>query len=132
MGVLTVGTVELAVHDDRYVADAIGTPEVPKRYVIPSALTPLMLKSGKLVLSYVWAATADGTIQFYDYTAGAVIVETSTKTGGESSVREELSIINPDKHIGHELGVRVNVTVAGAAGETVRIRGATLELITGM
>jgi hypothetical protein len=55
-------------------ADAIGTPTFAHTTIQLDAETIAHLKSAKLIIDYTWAATADGTIQFYDSTAGVVRV----------------------------------------------------------
>jgi len=128
MGLLGSIVIPLDVGTATYDAASVGVKPVPKRFIVPSFLTQRSIIGAKLILSYVWAATADGTIRLYDYTAGAAVAQTTTKVGGESSVREEVSIPAPWTLIGHEVGVDINITVAGAAGEAVTLRGALLKI----
>jgi len=82
---------------------------------------------GALIVDYTWAATADGTIQLYDETNAVVLGETPVKTGGEVVERDAFDISKPATPCW--VRVRVNITVAGAAGETVTIYRAKVRTI---
>jgi len=119
--------ITIATRDESVAADAVATPEFTHyKFVIPTgALTHL--KSATFVIDYTWAATADGTIQLYDSTAGDVVAESTAKAGGESSEWEEISVTGTLTE-GNTLVVRANVTTAGAAGETATLNRAFLIL----
>ena len=110
-----------------YDAASTGTHEVARRWVFPAHVPDQQILHVKLILSYVWAETADGRIQLYNYTDGVVVVEKSF-TGGESSVRDELLVSAPWRLKGKELGVRIVIDAAGGTGEAVTLRGAMLEV----
>jgi len=111
-------------------ADAVGTPAFDHVRITLPAEALKHLKSASLIVDYVWAPTADGTIQLYDATAVAVRGESSAKTGGESSEWEEFSVTG--LVAGNTMQVRVNITAAGAAGETVTLYRAILRLVLGV
>jgi hypothetical protein len=72
--------------------DSTGAKDFPHtQFTVPSEALK-HLKSASLIVDYAWADTADGTIQLYDSTAGAVRGESSAKTGGESSPWESISV----------------------------------------
>jgi hypothetical protein len=111
-------------------ADAVGTPTFPHTTVKVPAEALKHLKSASLILDFAWAATADGTIQLYDSTAGAVRAETATFTGGEAS--EWLEVAASGLVAGNTMVIRANVTVAGAAGEKASLYRAILRLVLGV
>jgi len=88
------------------------------------------LKSAEAVIAYSWAATADGTIQLYDADAGAIRGESTTKTGGEFVAWETFKVTGLVE--GNAMYFRANITVAGAAGETVTLIKAYLLLTLGV
>jgi len=110
--------------------DATGTPVWPHTTIKVDDATLKHLKSAKLIVDYAWAGTADGTIQLYDSTANAVRGESGTKTGGESSEWEEISVSN--LVAGNTMVVRANITAAGASGETATLYRAILRLTLGV
>jgi len=134
---LKVDTIQLVVDipvlggaEQSVAADAVGTPTFAHtRVVLPTNILK-HLKSAKVAIDYAWAATADGTIQLYDETAATVRGETTTKTGGESSEWEEFTVTGLVE--GNTLVIRANVTVAGAAGETISLYRAILILTLGI
>jgi len=82
-----------------------------------------------VMVDYVWAATAAGTIQVYDETNAAVLGESTGKTGGESAEYEAFSISAPAT-TPVDIRCRVNITTAGSPGETVTIYRVRLIIIT--
>jgi len=88
------------------------------------------LKSAVAVVAYSWAATADGTIQLYDVDADVVRGESTTKTGGEFVAWETFKVTGLVE--GNAMYFRANITVAGAAGETVTLIKAYLLLTLGV
>jgi hypothetical protein len=113
-------------------ADAIGTPTFAHTTIQLDAETIAHLKSAKLIIDYTWAATADGTIQFYDSTAGVVRGEPAAAfVGGESSEWAEISV-DPNLVAGNTHVVRADIITAGAAGETVSLYRAILRLTLGV
>jgi len=88
------------------------------------------LKSAVIVINYDWAPTADGVFQLYDSTAGVVRGSSTTKTGGESAAWETFSVTGLVE--GNTYWLRANITVAGAAGETVTVYRAYLMLTLGV
>jgi len=108
-------------------ADAVGTPTFARTTMRLPAEALKHLKSASVIIDYTWAATADGTYQLYDSTAGVVRGESTTKTGGETSEYEEFDVTN--LVAGNTLVIRANVTVAGAAGETATLNRAILRLV---
>ena len=120
----------LVTESQSVAADAVAVTNVPhSRVIVPSTLDA-KVKSATLVLDYTWADTADGTIQLYDATGATVIAETSSKTGGESSEWEEVSVSTVT--LGNTMNLRVNITTAGAAGEAVNVHRAFLLLSLGL
>jgi len=112
-------------------ADAVGIQDIyDEPYKLRSEHIK-HLKSAEFIINYAWAATADGTIQLYDSTAAAVLAESTTKTGGESVAFEVIDITGT-LVAGNVLHVRVNITVAGAAGETTTVKRAWIRLILGI
>jgi len=109
-------------------ADAVGVTEFWGTAIFLTSEHLKHLKSAKFIIEYVWADTADGTIQLYDTTAGAVLAETTSKTGGEASTWEEVDVTGT-LIAGNRICPRANITVAGAAGEVVKLRRAYLRLI---
>ena len=109
-------------------ADAIAVVEALQRIAL-EAEDVAHQKAAYLDLSYLWAATADGTIQLYDVTGAVVAVETATLVGAETSERARLTVPTASLVAGREYKIRVNVTVAGAAGETTSVRKATLKIV---
>jgi len=123
-----VEQIEVVNGEQSLAADSVAAPEVPQRVILTSEDLN-NIRNATLELAYAWAATADGTIQLYDVTAGSVVAETTAKTGGESSEREQVTGFAANLTAGNEIKIRANITTAGAAGETVTIRKATLRLI---
>lgn len=80
-----------------------------------------------VIIDYDWAATADGTFQLYDATNAAVLGESSSKAGGESSRYEtfSVSVLSSEASI----LMRANITTAGASGEQVTLHRAILRLL---
>jgi len=111
-------------------ADAVGTPAFAHNRVILPTNILKHLKSAVLAVDYAWAATADGTLQLYDATAGVVRGESATKTGGESAEWETFTVTGLVE--GNEIVVRANITAAGAAGETCTLYRALLILTLGV
>jgi len=112
-------------------ADSIVTAIIYRSMIRLTSQHLKHMKSAKFIYDYTWAATADGTIQLYDATADVVIAESPTKTGGEASNWEETDVTGA-LVAGNGLRVHVNITVAGATGETVTLRRAYLRLICGV
>jgi len=112
-------------------ADATGTPAFSHTTIKLDSATIRHLKSAKLIVDYAWADTADGTIQLYDSTGATVIAESDTKSGGESSEWEEISVTGT-LIAGNTIVVRANITTAGEAGETVTLYRAILRLTLGV
>jgi len=81
------------------------------------------------MVDYTWAATANGTIQLYDETNAAVLGESTGKVGGESAEYESFSVAAPAT-TPVDIRCRVNITAAGAAGETVTVYRARLIVVT--
>jgi len=136
-GSLKVDTIQLTVDipilggaAQSVAADVVGTPEFARTTVKLDSEVLKHLKSAKVIIDFAWAATADGTIQLYDRTAGAVRGETATLVGGESSEWSEFSVTG--LVAGNEMCIRANVTVAGAAGEVVSLYRVILRLILGV
>jgi len=111
-------------------ADSTGTKAVFTTRIVPITGMLKHLKSATLAVAYDWAPTADGTIQLYDVTAGVVRGESTTKTGGETATWETFTVTGLVE--GNHCYIRVNITVAGAAGETVAIHKAYLLLTLGV
>ena len=86
------------------------------------------VKAAKFAFDYTWADTADGTIRLKDIRNGTVVAESSTKTGGESSVWEVVDCDISKLVSDASLYVYVNISSAGASGETVTVRRAYLVL----
>jgi len=123
--------VPLVTADRSVAADAVGTPVFGHSAQILRSEHLKHLEAAQLFLDFAWAATADGTIQLYDETVGAVLAETSAFTGGESD--DDLAIdVTGTLVAGNRIVVRANVTVAGAAGETVTVYRAILKLVLGV
>jgi len=112
-------------------ADAIGTPTFALTAFVLSPEHLKHLKDAKFIISYTWADTADGKIQLFDTTAGAVLAETPTFTGGESDDWAEYDVTGT-LVAGNRIVVRANVTVAGAAGEKAKLYRAFLRLMLEM
>jgi len=133
---LKTNTIQLVIPftvlwDEKSVAaDAVGIRNVPGTYFIIPTNMLKHLKSASVAVGYVWAATADGTIQLYDITADVVRGESTAKTGGESSAWEIFGAAGLVEGNHHRL--RVNITTAGAAGETVTLSKAHLLLTLGV
>ena len=113
-----------------YAADAVGTTDVATEVEVPRTVEPGRVMEAYVALSYVWAPTAAGTFQLVD-DAGNVIAESSAKSGGESATLEKipLSVSQITRMLGRRVHLRINITTAGAAGETVTLRNAQLVLI---
>jgi len=111
-------------------ADTTGAKTFSSSTVLLDAATLKHLKSAKLIVDYTWAATADGTIQLYDSTAAAVRGASTAKAGGESSAWEAFTVSG--LAAGNTMVIRANITLAGAAGETVRVNRAFLRLTLGV
>jgi len=111
-------------------ADSVGLVDFAWTEFRPPTNTFKHLKSAEAAIAYSWAATADGTIQLYDTVTGATRGESTTKTGGEITGWETFGVTGLVE--GNTLKFRVNVTVAGAAGETVVLEKAYLILTLGV
>jgi len=111
-------------------ADAVGTPAFAHTIFKLDTETIKHLKSANVYIDHAWAATADGKFQLYDVTAAAVRGESSANTGGETSSWEGFSVSG--LVAGNTHRIRVNITVAGAAGETVKLFRAILRLKLGV
>jgi len=111
-------------------ADAVGTPAFAHTIFKLDTETIKHLKSANVCIDHAWAATADGKFQLYDVTAAAVRGESSANTGGETSSWESFSVSG--LVAGNIHRIRVNITVAGAAGETVKLFRAILRLKLGV
>jgi len=111
-------------------ADSTGIKDVFTTRFVPITGMLKHLKSAIVSVAYTWAATADGTIQLYDYTAGVVRGESTTKTGGEATTWETFTVTGLVEN--NHYWIRVNITAAGAAGETVTIHKAYLLLTLGV
>jgi len=110
-------------------ADAVGTPEFNHTTFKVPAEALRHAKSAALILDHAWAATAGGTLQLYDRTAGAVVAESSPAfTGGEASEWLEITVDPATITADNELCIRANVTTAGAAGETATLYRAILRI----
>jgi len=112
-------------------AEATGTPAVAHTAQKLRSEHLKHLKSAQLLLDFEWAATADGTIQFYDEDAAVVLAETATFVGGESDDDLVLDVTGT-LAAGNRIVVRLNITVAGAAGEVVKLYRAILKLVLGV
>jgi len=123
---IDVQNVEVAV-----AADSTGIKEPWGRLYLDSQDVKHM-KAAYLDLGYIWAATADGTIQLYNITDAVVVWESGTFVGGESSERTRFTLDTAKILAGKEYKMRVNITVAGAAGETARITRALLKIVKGI
>jgi len=111
-------------------ADAVGVTEITHTGIyIPSNMLK-HLKSAECRVDYSWAPTADGTIQFYDTTNAVIRGESGAKTGGETSEWESFVVTGLVE--GSYNKIRVKITTAGAAGETVTIYRAALILTLGI
>jgi len=111
-------------------ADSVGVKIVPWSDFTPPTNMFKHLKSAQVAIAYTWAATADGVIRLYDIPAGVVRGSSTTKTGGESSPFESFDVTGLVE--GNMLRMEVNITVAGAAGETVSLAKAYLILTLGV
>jgi len=123
--------VPLLVSSQSVAADAVGTPAFSQSAQALRAEHLKHLKSAQVLLDFAWAATADGTIQLYDETAGAVLAETSTFTGGEAD-DDLITDVTGTLVAGNRIVMRGNITVAGAAGETSTLNRAILKLVLGI
>jgi len=112
-------------------ADAVGYQIVNQRFYLEDQDVK-HLKAAYLDMAYAWAATADGKIQLFNTSDGVVAAETATKTGGESDERERLTISIANLPGGKAYRLRLDITTAGAAGETVELRKMTLKLVKGI
>jgi len=120
----------LTVEPKSVAADSTGTKTIEwSGFTIQTNMLK-HLKSARAAVAYTWAPTADGTIQLYDGTAGVVRGESTTKTGGEYSGFETFDVTGLVE--GNTMYVRVNITVAGSAGETVTVHKAYLLLTLGV
>jgi len=106
-------------------ADAAGDTDIAERLLL-SAYLLRNVDSVDLELAYDWAATADGSISLV--TAGGTTIVSKSFVGGESSPRDVLTVdVNALKaQQGQEVFIRVSITAAGGAGETVTLRRAHL------
>jgi len=109
-------------------ADVVAAPTLPKTTVKLVDEHLAHLDSAKFISHYEWAATADGYIELYDVTEAKVLAKTSLLVGGETETWDVADVTEQLK-AGNQLRVRVNVTVAGATGEVVKIYRAYLRLI---
>ena len=129
LGLLNIAVYNLNDHNTTsYAADSTGLKNVNVVVRIPVIDVPRLPLAAKLILSYVWAATAAGRFELIDADTGTVLAQSSDKAGGESATDEEISV-DPSKISGKRIQLRVNITTAGAAGETVKIRSAQLEIL---
>jgi len=122
--------VMLTVEPQTIAADSIGAKDVPFSTFIIQTNMLKHLKSARAAVTYAWAATADGTIQLWDPDAGVVRGESTTKTGGEAAGFETFSVTGLVE--GNRVYMRVNITVAGSAGETVTVHKGYLILTLGV
>ncbi|MEM1536782.1 MAG: hypothetical protein QW577_03160 [Candidatus Bathyarchaeia archaeon] len=112
-------------------ADSTGIKEPWGRLYLDSEDIQHM-KAAYLDLGYIWAPTADGTIQLYNLTDGVTVWESPTFTGGESSERTRFTLDKAKILAGKEYKMRINITVAGAAGEQAKITRALLKIVKGV
>lgn len=112
-------------------ADSTGIKEPWGRLYLDSEDVQHM-KAAYLDLGYIWAPTADGTIQLYNLTDGVIVWESPTFTGGESSERARFTLDTAKILAGKEYKMRINITVAGASGELARITRALLKIVKGI
>jgi len=112
-------------------ADAVGTPVFSHTALVLKSEHLKHLKAAKFIIDYEWAATADGKIQLYDETAGAVLAESPGFIGGESDDWDERDVTGT-LVAGNRIVVRADVTVAGAAGEKAKLYRAILRLMLEM
>ena len=117
----------LSVTGGTVAADAVATPTFARSTTVPPAVALEQLETAQLIVSYAWAATADGSFQLYDTTAAVVRGSSTAKTGGETSEWEAFAVTG--LVAGNTLVIRANITTAGASGETVRLDRAILRLI---
>jgi len=123
--------IPLLVSPQSVAADAVGTPVFAQSAQVLRSEHLKHLKSAQLLLDFSWAATADGTLQLYDEPGAAVLAETAGFTGGEAD--DDLIIdVTGTLVAGNRIVMRANVTVAGAAGETVTLNRAILKLVLGV
>jgi len=109
-------------------ADTTGVKNIGSAVALALELIPKDARRAELIIEYAWAATADGYFRLRDATAGVDIKDGASKTGGESGT-ETITIDDVEKLIeGNSLQLQANVTVAGAAGETVTVTSAKLTL----
>jgi len=120
----------LTVEPKTVMADSVGTKGISYSTLLIQPNMLKHLKSAIAAVAYTWAPTADGTIQLYDPDADVVRGESTTKTGGESSGFETFSVTGLVE--GNRVFIRVNITVAGAAGETVTVHKGYLILTLGV
>jgi len=126
-----VGDITFLCPDVTVAADVTGRTLVGRSAFKLESQHLKHLKSAKLFLQYAWAATADGYLELYDDTADVVLAQSTLKTGGELSGWEKTDVTGT-LVAGNLLKVAVNITVAGAAGETVEVRRCILRLIYGV
>jgi len=109
-------------------ADVVGVTGILRTAIKLTSEHLKHLDSAKFIIHYEWAATADGYIELYDLTAAKVLCKTPLLTGGETSYWHEIDVTE-QLIAGNDIRVRINVTVAGAAGEVVKLYRAYLRLI---
>ena len=108
-------------------ADATGITEAVERRIISADLLQ-SAKAAYFEASYVWAATADGAIELYDL-GGLAVRASFSLVGGETATRARTADILASLVGGNEHVARINVTVAGGAGETAELRAAALVVV---
>lgn len=106
-------------------ADALGDTDIAERLLL-SAYLLKNVDNADLELAYDWAATAGGSISLM--TAGGTAIVSKSFAGGETATRDVLPVdVNTLKgQQGQEIFIRVSITAAGGAGETVTLRRAHL------
>jgi hypothetical protein len=130
LGVQTTLTFSLVdISSPTIAADTTGAKNVAVIARIPAFNVRAVVES-KLQLSYTWAATADGYFALVDADTGAEIAKSSDKVGGEVAELEEVQV-NPAAVAGKRVRLRIVITTAGAAGETITIRNAQLTIVMG-
>jgi len=112
-------------------ASLTGDTDSPFDVLLDSELLACA-KSVYLEVAHTWAETADGAIKLYDATAAVDVTGSSLSfTGGESSRRQRTSDFKANLTAGNEVRLRVTISVAGGAGETVKVHSAKLIVVCG-
>lgn len=110
-------------------AASTGSKVFPGSSFVVPALNHV--KSATVIVDYKWAATARGVFELYDETAKKVLGSSLLKVGGGSTVEwEEFTVSGLTA--GNVVRMRVNISTAGAAGETVTLYKAILRLSIGI